>query len=567
MFLKTIFSLLFGLASSGLLAQTPTFSWAKALYGATQSAPSSAEFSDLDTDAAGNTYVTGEFHTRLDLGSGIVLEEADAAFFLAKYSPNGVPQWARKIRQQSAPGGTNFNNSGKITVDGAGNVYWAGEYKAASLDFGNGITVIRACNNNCVEGFVTKIDGNGNVVFAKGLRAAVGEAFSLKGIVSDQEGNHYVTGQFFGTELWLQGGANLGGLESTGYYFAKYKANGNSEWITFLNPGSGLAIPKSINISPDGQRIVIAGEFSDANVNFGSGAVIAAGAGANRFVVWYNPNSQAIGVGTLNSSSQIDLLSMQVDEQYRVWAPCDYRGNLSWNGTLLATNASSAGHQAVVVLQPNAAAISPGIENDGSYYPASSIAIGANGTFYTAGSLDQTLNVPGLGSFSDQGCADLFLIGGMNQTYQWAERIGQNGCEEHYIVNQHSLMELDASGNLLLCGKFTNSAQFNNSTLPGNGLWVAKFSTSMVPVESPENTTAGLRVYPNPAADELTIAVAAPQTALVHVQNTAAQTMFHETLNNGTTRIPVSAWPAGLYMVSCMDQSGHLVQSTRVVIR
>lgn len=567
MFLKTIPFFLFGLAGSSLLAQSPTFSWAKALYGATLSAPVSAEFSDLDIDGAGNTYVTGEFHTRLDLGGGIVLEETDAAFFLAKYSPDGVPQWARKIRQQSAPSGANFNNSGKIDVDGAGNVYWAGEYKAAALDFGNGITVTRACNNNCIEGFVTKIDGNGNVLFAKGLRAAIGETFSLKGIVSDQEGNHYVTGQFFGTELWLQGGGNIGGLESPGYYLGKYKANGNSEWTTFLNPGSGLVIPQSIDISPDGQRIVVAGEFSDAAVNFGNGAAIAAGTGNNRFVVWYSPTSHAQGAGALTSSAQIELLSIQVDEQYRVWAPCEFRGSLSWKGTSLGSNATAASNQAVVVLQPNTAAISPVFENDGNYYPASSIAVGANGAFYTAGSIDQTLNLPGLGSFSDQGCADLFLIGGANQQYQWAKSVGQAGCEEHYVVNRHALLEANAAGDLYLCGKFTNSAKLDNLALSGNGLWVGKLSAAMVPVETLENTTAGLRIYPNPAADELTIAVAAPQTALIQIRNTTAQILFSGTLEHASASISVKEWPAGVYVVSCMDQSGHLIQSTRVVIR
>lgn len=251
-----------GFATS-FLAQTPSLGWAKAIQGATPASMLAADISDFDADPAGNAYITGQFRGQLNFGSGVSLtgNGNDHTLFLAKFAPNGTPLWAKKASAMMPDNDSPFGNSGKIAVDAAGNVYWCGNYLANTLDFGNGVTVTRHCTNDCQEGFLLKLNTDGNLVFQKAIRAATGEALHLAGVAVDAIGRHYLTGSYSGTEIWLQGGANIGGLTTQGFFLCAYAEPGNAEWIAFQGKSSGQPYARAIDVSPDGERIVVSGIF------------------------------------------------------------------------------------------------------------------------------------------------------------------------------------------------------------------------------------------------------------------------------------------------------------------
>ncbi|MCC6410045.1 MAG: hypothetical protein IT270_00215, partial [Saprospiraceae bacterium] len=301
------------------MAQTPMFSWANAMQGANPSDPSTAEITDLDTDPAGNTYITGEYRNDLHLGGTVLTGNNNAAFFLAKYSPDGVLLWAKKVVQAQPEDGLDFNSFAQISTDDAGNVYWSGNYEAASLDFGNGTTITRTCTNGCQEGFLVKTDAAGTIVFAKALHASGGEDFTIAGVAAANSGVHVVSGSFKGTELWLQGGANIGGIADDGYFTALYNAAGGAEWIAFLNPNSGIPNVTGIAMSDDGERIAVVGNYSDSLLNFGNSAVTASFSNNKRFAVWYNKVGQPMGAGTLSSTVNVDIYDIRLDDTYKLW--------------------------------------------------------------------------------------------------------------------------------------------------------------------------------------------------------------------------------------------------------
>lgn len=231
----TIIAILF-LSIGGLsFAQAPQFAWVKPIFGASPTAALESFITDLSTDRAGNTYLTGEFQNQINFGNITLNGNGDdATLFVAKYSPAGTPLWAKKATPE-VPAGTSafFSGSSKIDVDSLGNIYWCGNFIAASLDFGGGLTVTTHCSNGCQEGFFVKLNTDGDILFAKSLHASIGNPFSVTGVAVDAAGRHYLAGSFTGTELWLQGGANIGGITRDGFFTVQYAPAGNAEWVAF----------------------------------------------------------------------------------------------------------------------------------------------------------------------------------------------------------------------------------------------------------------------------------------------------------------------------------------------
>jgi hypothetical protein len=560
---SSLLTALFLLGGGFVTAQTLVFEWVKSLNGSSPGAPLNAVVTDLDTDPAGNTYLCGEFRNTLDLGNGMILtgNGDDAVFFLAKYSAAGQPQWAKKIMQLAPSAGPAFNYSAKISLDNAGNVHWCGNYRASSLDFGSGTTITRSCNNDCQEGFLARVGPDGALAFVKAIRAAVGQEFSISGVAAAPGGEHAVTGTYTGAELWLQGGANIGGLASEGYFLAYYNANGGAEWIAFQNPDGGQPRARSIAMSPNGTGIVVSGTYDTPAVNFGNGAFTESDAPVRQFFVWYNTLGQPTGVGTLDTDEDLGILDLKVDAQQRVWSACDFRGNLRWNGATLATVEN--GNMAIVNMRPEQANLAAPIEFSGNSYPVTSLALRADGQWYAGGYFSNSVNVPGAGVLNSAGCADLLLLGGASQTINWARKVGGGGCE--YLANEYygALMDADDAGHIYLAGSFVNNGVFDSHNLSGNGLWVGKLGDGMV--NTGEKAASELSISPNPAQDAVSVTIPAP--GRVRVFAASGQLMQDTYADQTTFLVPTAHWPAGLYYLEFKDTNGQFSTRKWAIVR
>ena len=88
-------------------------------------------------DAAGNIYTCGEFRSSnvdFDPGPGVALRSTNGSGdgFVAKYQVTGQYVWAITI------GGSNIDKVEAVCADAAGNVYIAGFFRGANVDFDPG---------------------------------------------------------------------------------------------------------------------------------------------------------------------------------------------------------------------------------------------------------------------------------------------------------------------------------------------------------------------------------------------------------------------------------------------
>jgi hypothetical protein len=167
------------------------FLWAKAIGGT--AADVGLGISLLST---GNVYITGWFQGTVDFnpdaGSMFNLTSRGGSYdvYVCKLDSDGNLVWAR------AMGGTSEDIGQAVSVDSSGNVYTTGWFNdRADFDPGAGTTFNLTSTGIASDIFISKLDSNGNFVWAKSMGGASAADVGY-GIAVDPAGNVYTTGGF-----------------------------------------------------------------------------------------------------------------------------------------------------------------------------------------------------------------------------------------------------------------------------------------------------------------------------------------------------------------------------------
>ena len=239
-----------------LQAQKPE--WAKALE---TSHPANCQIWDIETDTAGNVFVGGIFIETVDFDPGAGTSTkfggtTPAQSYTAKYDKDGNFLWVVHIT-----GGE--SELMDLTVDEAGNVYLAGEFRDFSqtydFDQGTGINTISSVSND--HGFVAKYDANGNFQWVFDIEARI-EAI-------DSDTNYFVIIGSYDNTVDFDPGAGQANMTVQGtahrqdVYVAKYDLNGNYLSVFDIPNGKGSSCRgKGIKIDK-AHNIILRTDFKD----------------------------------------------------------------------------------------------------------------------------------------------------------------------------------------------------------------------------------------------------------------------------------------------------------------
>ncbi len=212
----------------------------------------------IKVDTAGNCYIAGCFSATADFdpGAGVFSMSPPSVspdIFVLKLDGAGNFIWAKQI------GGSGHDIAMAMTMDGAGNIYTVGTFGGASdFDPGPGTYTLTA---TIESGFVSKLDGSGNFVWAKQL-AATSSCYA-KSTGLDTSGNLYVTGMFSGTLDADPGVGNypLTAIGGADLFVLKLDTIGNLIWAKEFG-GPFHDFVQSIAIGPVGNTYTT-GYFQD----------------------------------------------------------------------------------------------------------------------------------------------------------------------------------------------------------------------------------------------------------------------------------------------------------------
>lgn len=239
-----------------------SFLWARSVVGGNECNPYS-----IALDSLGNPYVAGLFRSPGTFGTNTLTKQfGDRDAFVTKLDPDGNFLWAVRA------GGDGDDFATSVAVDGTGGIFLGG-YFERTVTFGT-TTLTNGTFFQSGEGFVARLDGAGNFLWAK--RAGANEEHHPLSVASDMVGNAYVAGS-------SRGNASFGTNSlSSGAYFnafiAKLDGRGNYLWVRQAGGGTNSNKDSeafALAIAPNG-RIIVVGNFISSLV-VGSNTLTSAG--------------------------------------------------------------------------------------------------------------------------------------------------------------------------------------------------------------------------------------------------------------------------------------------------
>ncbi len=256
--------------------------------------PGSDRALSIKADAAGNSYITGFYYGTASFGSQTITAVGIQDLFIAKYNNAGVLQWVKSA------GGASADIGNGITIDNSGNVVVTGEF-SGTASFG-GFSLSSLYNSTDV--FTTKLDGNGNFLWAKkGSGASTDRGIDA---ACDASENVFVTGQYSDTITFDAAHNNT---INNAIFLIKYNSSGQEQWFRKIGGGtmnnvSGIAIDANDNI-------YLTGDFTGGVIFFGTPNITLTNTYANRIFTAKYDNSGTFQWGHADGSSN-DLTSKNI---------------------------------------------------------------------------------------------------------------------------------------------------------------------------------------------------------------------------------------------------------------
>ena len=220
-----------GLGDSYVIKYSPegNFLWAKC-FGSTNEDVALS----VDTDSAGNSYVTGYYVDRFSIGELSVNANGGWDVYVLKLDPQGNPLWLRSF-------GGELNDIGYgLAVSPLGRVYIAGWF-SGTVNLPGSSSLVSAGGSDV---FCYSLDLDGNMLWAKrGGREGVEYGYE---VACDASGNAYVTGV-------AGSGSQFDNLTLTGdgMFVCKYSPTGDPLWLNCGNGGAVIDIAVQPSTAPE----------------------------------------------------------------------------------------------------------------------------------------------------------------------------------------------------------------------------------------------------------------------------------------------------------------------------
>ena len=218
---------------------------------------------DIKTDLNGNSYVLGHFSGTVDLDPTAdvfeVSSNGGSDLYVVKLTADGGFLWGKRL------GGIGNESPVNVQLDGNGNLYFSGKFSDA-VDFDPGSSAFNLTASGSSDIFFTKLDANGDFVWAKQL----GNASSLEyvsAMVIDGANMYATGGCTSNVDFDLNSGTTLLNGDNSNVYFAKYDLDGNLVWVKGIG-NANLYTFTSSGISVDVLGNVYAAGYFTGTIDF-----------------------------------------------------------------------------------------------------------------------------------------------------------------------------------------------------------------------------------------------------------------------------------------------------------
>jgi hypothetical protein len=308
-------------------AKPPPGTWARCMGG-----PGQDQANAVLVDGQGEIVVTGAFRGTVTFGNVTLKSKGSEDVFVVKMNQQGVVIWA------VSAGGSSRDVGVGIAPDTAGGVLITGTYFNRATFGGR---LLKAVGKEDI--FVARLDASGGFLWALSVGGNQGEVSG--GIAGAGNGESQITGAFGGTASF--GAKKLTSLGKEDVFVVRVSDTGKVAWVAQAGgtgsdvatgiaerPGGGAVIVGTFTgkpsfgskkLSSKGQRDLFVAQIDDTGTfSWASGGggkssdvaqAVAVDGGGNITVVGHFLSQTTLGVQTLTSAGNEDVLLLKVDPQ------------------------------------------------------------------------------------------------------------------------------------------------------------------------------------------------------------------------------------------------------------
>jgi len=499
------------------------------------------------TDASGNVYLAGYTYSGSGIASGGYqnFNNGDADAFLAKFSSGGTLLWATFY------GGSNEDKGKSVALDSSGNIYLAGE------TYSNSNIATASAHQTGLGGvndaFLVKFDNNGNLLWG----TYYGGDFYDEGYscAVDISGNVYLSGfSWSGTGIATSVAhqQTIGG--STDAFLVKFNSDGVRQWGTYY----GGELWESGYCTTDVSGNVYLAGFTSSSVNIASEGAhqTTLGWGDDAYLVKFNSD----GVrqwGTYYGGSDYDwAYFIATDSQGNVYLD----GHTGSDGVIATSDAyqtTRAGSYDAFLVKFNG----NGNRIWGTYYGgteqerASACSVDASDNIILTGYTYSDSNIASAGSYQTTygGGQDAFAAKFDSAGNRiWGTYLGGSGDDFGAFCTA------DSSGNVYITGNTNSDSGISSagSHQPNPGGSIDAFLTKLTPngtfLNVKDAPSASLKIFPNPAADFLSIK-SAEKIKSTEIFDATGRSVAKF---GNTQNLDVSTLEKGVYVIKISTEKG-----------
>jgi PKD repeat protein len=469
---------------------------------------------DMDVAPNGDVYVYSQLAPGLYEDGAF--EIMNHQFYVIRYNKDGVFQNVIPLDMTYTNAGDPNNGDGSFNPIGAhfkrdhnnGHFYLSGIFWGYAGTWSIGNTPLVYTGGYAQKMYVGSFDGSGNALWVRQTTAedtgTFGSAsYTRSRVAIDDDGNVFVAGFAFNGDSWY-GHTFTNPFNATGIFLLKLDVNGNTEWISApsITAGEALEVVHSNGV------IGLAGLYGHM-VWDGFEIENPLGTGRDVFLARFSSGTGAvIGVDTIESyiNAQEWLTAMTADKS----------GNFSIGGVF----------------------------RDELYVPGNTLVQMNNEDWFVAklgtGDCGCTLAVPDLSYTTGIGTAMIFTYTGTTpvDSVTWDFGDGNNAIGNN-VNHTYSV-----AGTYTVCATAYNSC--------GMSIHCETFNTNGVGIENIQ-AIADIRIYPNPAVQDITIENSQSGTTM-EIYNMTGSLVLHTSLQSTREKVNISDIPTGIYMIRFTDK-------------
>ncbi len=443
--------------------------------------------------------------------------------------------------------------------------------------------------------FLAQFDSDGNLLHDYQITGSA----KLKNMVTDSQGNLYVTGQTLtALDFWDGSHLSINGDFIEGFLI-KVSPSGTVEWTINLSDLFTNAVPEDLFIS-NGSIFLAHSEWPESNitefdgggnalrtinqhnVSLVSGVVL--DAESNIYATGSCPNLQSAFGGVIFESPfpyslyLVKYSPLGVPEwvKFTEDITCikpkiaiDGAGRIIWAGPLntetyfdtiammgpawiydlFVTAFNSEGHSLWGVEVPQV------LTGDATTAKSKPMVILSDNSVTVAGFTRGTIDWGNGVVSGSTGTAYRSLVLNISSTgvANWVKTAGGVG------YNQVFAMDKDTDDNLYLTGSARETVQFDTCSYTGDSYYypfLTKLNTGVTTGISKPDSRLNFTVYPNPTGDYLVVGTSAKDHFTLILSNIDGQEILKQTTVSPSTKIDVSKLPSGVYLLKLVNPQG-----------